>query len=237
MRYAATARPSRRCATTRLPATSSWRRWARSPRTPHARRSPPTCSPPAASPSTSPAPPRPPTTWSRRTTGSRSSAWPAATAPTTAGPTRPPRALRDAGAAVGGHRRQAARQRRRLCGDGRRRPRVPDPDAGAAGMSVPKSFAGLPLGPQGQRVGRLDRRGRALAEPRGHRDPARSTAPSTSTGWTRSTPGPGCRRSCAAPTRRCTPPSRGRSGSTPASPPPRSPTRSTAATSRPARRA
>ncbi len=53
--------------------------------TPRGRRSPPTCSPPAASPSTSPARPRPPTTWSRRTTASRSSAWPAPTRPTTGG--------------------------------------------------------------------------------------------------------------------------------------------------------
>jgi methylmalonyl-CoA mutase len=65
----------------------------------------------------------------------------------------------------------------------------------------------------------------------------RSTDPSTSRGWTRSTPIRGSRRSCAGPTRRCTPPSRGRSASTPDSPPPRSPTPSTAATSRPGRRA
>ena len=56
-RCAATAPRSRRCATTRRPPTSSWPPWARSRRTPPARPSPPTCSPPAASPSTWPAPP------------------------------------------------------------------------------------------------------------------------------------------------------------------------------------
>ena len=65
----------------------------------------------------------------------------------------------------------------------------------------------------------------------------RSTPPPTSTGWTRWTPIPGWRRSCAGRTRRCTPPSRGPSGSTRASPRPRNRTRSTGAISRPGRRA
>ena len=45
------------------------------------------------------------------------------------------------------------------------------------------------------------------------------------------------RRTCGAPTRRCTPASRGRFASTPATPQPRRATTSTAATWRPARRA
>ena len=52
-----------------------------------------------------------------------------------------------------------------------------------------------------------------------------------------STPCPASPRSSAASGPRCTPTGRGRSASTPASPPPRSPTPSTAATSRPASRA
>ena len=200
-----------------------------------------TCSPPVASPSTSPAPPRPPTTWSRRTTGSRSSASPAATAPTTRGPTRPSRALRDGRRASGWSSPARPRDtRRRLCGDGRRRPGVPDPDQGEAGMSVPKSFAGLPLSDACGRAVSADSDADAAEpwlspegidilpglRPRAPRGPGRARHLARA-----------ARRSCAAPTRRCTRPSRGRSGSTPASPPPRSPTRSTAATSRPARRA
>ena len=53
-------------------------------------------------------------------------------------------ALREAGARARGHRRQADRLRRRLLRDGHRRAGLPDPDEGEAGMSVPKSFAGLP---------------------------------------------------------------------------------------------
>ena len=77
------------------------------------------------------------------------------------------------------------------------------------------------------------RRGR---RPRASRS-SRSTRPPTWTGSTSSTPIPASRRSCAGRTRRCTSTSRGRSGSTPGSPPPRSPTPSTAATSPPGRRA
>ena len=54
---------------------------------------------------------------------------------------------------------------------------------------------------------------------------------------TSSTPTRASRPTCAARTRRCTPPSRGRSASTPGSPRPRSRTRSTGATSPRARRA
>ena len=64
---------------------SSWPRWARSPLTPRGRRSRPTCSPPAASPSSAPARPTTPTACSRRTPGSRSSAWPVPTRRTTSG--------------------------------------------------------------------------------------------------------------------------------------------------------
>ena len=58
---------------------------------------------------------------------------------------------------VGGHRRQAARLGRRLVRDGRRRAGVPDPHEGEAGMSVPKSFAGLPL--DDRRRGRVESTG------------------------------------------------------------------------------
>ncbi len=103
-------------------------------------------------------------------------------------------------------------------------------------MTVPKSFAGLPLRRHRGRRGRAGPSRRTVAElPRGSTS-SPSTAPSTSRGSTPSTPGRGSRRSSAGPTRRCTRPSRGRSGSTPGSPRPRSPTPSTAATSRPARR-
>ena len=65
--------------------------------TPPARPSPPTCSPPAASPSTSPGRPTASTTCSRRTTASRSSASPAPTRRTPSGaPTRSPRCARPA---------------------------------------------------------------------------------------------------------------------------------------------
>ena len=113
-------------------------------------------------------------------------------------------------------------------------------------MSVPKSFAGLPLVAEHARISRLEPQRCSLdargpnARPGSRRrasTSSRSTAPRTSTAWTRSTPGPASARSCAGPTRRCTPPSRGRSASTPASRPPRSPTRSTGATWPPARRA
>ncbi len=188
------------------------------------------------------------TTCWRRTTASRSSAWPA--------PTR----LRRVGRRPGGRapRRRARHvilagkpagpRGRRLLRDGRRCAGLPAPDEGEAGMSVPKSFAG-------PAAGREVRRSVPNGRPRGPRKltvwyqtaspgtarrgstSCRSTGRSTSTASTRSTPGPGSARSCAVPTRRCTPPSRGRSASTPGSPPPRSPTRSTGATWRPARRA
>ena len=46
--------------------------------------------------------------------------------------------------------------------------------------------------------------------------PSRRCSPRTTcAGWTSSTPTPACRPTCAGPTRRCTRPSRGRSGSTP----------------------
>ena len=73
--------------------------------------------------------------------------------------------------------------------------------------------------------------------PGGHRRSSRSTPGGTWRGWTSWAPTRASRRICAAPTRRCTSTSPGRSASTPASPPPRSPTPSTGATSRPARRA
>ena len=102
----------------------------------------------------------------------------------------------------------------------------------------PRASPDLPLRRRGHRAG--PRRGRPRAGETGSRPRAsascRSTAPSTSRASTRWTPTPGSRRSCAGPTRRCTPPSRGRCASTPGSPPPRSPTPSTAATSPPARR-
>ena len=108
---------------------------------------------------------------------------------------------------------------RRLVRDGRRRAGVPGPDEGEAGMTVPESFAAQPwLSPEGI-------------------DILPAYGSSTSRGSTRSTPGRTPARSCAGPTRLCTRPSGGRSGSTPASPRPRSPTRSTAVTWRPARRA
>ena len=61
-------------------------------------------------------------------------------------------------------------------------------------------------------------------------DQGDATPPRISRGWSTSTTPPGCRRSCAARTRRCISASRGRSGSTPASRRRRSRTRSTAAT-------
>ncbi len=81
------------------------------------------------------------------------------------------------------------------------------------------------------------RRRRALAHARRHRRearlrPGRSRRPRRPRQLS-----PASRRICAAPTRPCTSPSRGRSGNTPASPPPRIPTPSTGATSPPARRA
>src|SRR5690606_28353711 len=60
---------------------------------------------------------------------------------------RPP----DRGAAWGRcpprHRRRPARRprRRRFVCDGCRRPRLPDPHPGGVGMTIPSSFAGLPL--------------------------------------------------------------------------------------------
>ena len=102
-------------------------------------------------------------------------------------------------------------------------------------MSIPKNFAEVSLrldGSCGSPAATAGER-RAVDAARRASTSSRSTAPSTSRASTASTPGRASRRSCAGPTRRCTPPSRGRSGSTPASPPPRSPTRSTAATSRP----
>ena len=61
-------------------------------------------------------------------------------------------------------------------------------------------------------------------------------APPTATAWTSCRQCPGSLPTCAGRIRRCTCRSRGRSVSTRASPPRRSPTPSTAATSRPARR-
>ena len=159
---------------------------------------------------------------------------------------RPPRRrghARDPGRQAEGHR-----GRRLLCRR-RGRPDVPEPHEGGPRMSVPKSFAGLPLDgsetpPIGQKLQadvadgrRLGPNGNAWQQPRKASRSSRSTAPSTSPTSTRSTPGPGSARSCAARTPRCTPPSRGRSASTPGSRPPRSPTRSTGATWRPGRRA
>ncbi len=74
-------------------------------------------------------------------------------------------------------------------------------------MSIPKSFADLPLAGEvtaqrGRRRARPGSRPRASAS-------CRSTAPSTSRASTRWTPTPAWRRSSAGPTRRCTPPSRG----------------------------
>ena len=182
------------------------------------------------------------TTCSRRTPGSRSCASPAPTRRTTSGaPTWSPHSARRA-PGTSSSRASRASWADDSCALGCRRARLPAPDAGGAGMSVPKSLRRLALrGTGSSRPGagaRLIRRPTgALAQPGGHRDPARSTAPSTSRVSTRSTPGRGSARSCAGPTRRCTRPSRGRSASTPGSRPPRSPTRSTGATWRPARRA
>ena len=64
---------------------------------------------------------------------------------------------------------------------------------------------------------------------------SRATARPTSPASTSSTPSRASRRSCAAPTRPCTSPSRGPFASMPASPPPRTPTPSTAATWPPGR--
>ena len=57
------------------------------------------------------------------------------------------KALREAGAAVGHPGGQARRRhrRRRHLRDGRRRARLPAPDEGEAVMSIPESFADLPL--------------------------------------------------------------------------------------------
>ena len=153
--------------------------------------------------------------------------------------------LREAGATYVVLAGQARRQdgprgrRRRQRRDRHRRAGLPPPrPRGARAMSVPDSFADLPLvggtappTPPTRRPRWARRGSRPRASPS-----RRSTRPRTSRASTRSRPTPGSARSCAGPTRRCTRRSRGRSGSTPASRPPRSPTPSTAATSRPGRR-
>ena len=104
---------------------------------------------------------------------------------------------------------------------------IPDfADASALGDAAPAA-----VGDAGKR------RRRAWATPEGIEVAAALHRRRSSTASTSSTPTRASRRSCAAPTRRCTSTSRGRSASTPASPPPRSPTPSTAATSPPGRRA
>ena len=109
-----------------------------------------------------------------------------------------------------------------------------------AGMSVPRSFADLPLHDEQARSGRPHGSGtgrRALVVTGRH---------CGATGLHRCRPRWGgraghlsrvWRRSCAGRIRRCTPPSRGPSGSTRGSRRPRNRTRSTAAISPPGRRA
>ena len=163
-------------------ARSSWPRWARSPRTPPAPPSPPTCSPPAAS------------TWSTagRPTASRTvlAAYDGQPVVCLAGTDKAyaewgaelVTALREAGAEwvilAGKRDRLDHRDGRRHLRDGRGRARLPAPDEGEARMSVPESFAGLPL-TWSRRVERTSpsrshRRGvdRTLAVARGHRDQA-----------------------------------------------------------------
>ena len=87
-------------------------------------------------------------------------------APTTSGATRPAaRAARRPArtwVVVAG---QAARRRADdSCALGRRRARLPDPHQGEAGMSVPKSFAGLPLGAAGAAPARQARAGQRSAD-------------------------------------------------------------------------
>ncbi len=85
-----------------------------------------------------------------------------------------------------------------------------------------------------------DRQGRrrpGLGDARGHRVKPLYTGGRPGRASTSWAPTRASRRTCAARTRRCTSTSRGRSASTPGSPPPRSPTPSTGATSRPGRRA
>ena len=159
------------------------------------RRSPPTCSPPAASPVEQAGPTDGVEPCSRRTTASRSSAWPAPTRRTPSGAPPLVAALREAGARhviVAGTGRTTRRRRRRArwastrwpscAGRGRSwRERPGELRRAAAGPARPPA-SGRGAGP---------RTGRALAEPRGHRDPAGRTAPRTSRVSTRSTPGPG----------------------------------------------
>ena len=184
--YAATARRSRRSARDRRPARSSWRRSGRSRPTPRGPGSPATCSLPAGSPSTSPAP----TTGVDDLVGGLRRA-------ARGVPGRHRRGVRRVGSeaaaalrAAGAQRVVVARRLDRL--DRRARPTAADDSCRASAcdavdfltrtrealaMSIPKSFAGLPLGADavvstGSTDGPRDRRTRAVAVARGDRDPA-----------------------------------------------------------------